>query len=364
MKSATWLGAVLLLGLAVGEGSAAGLCSRGDLERVNRKLHGYVVDYTHNHGADHRLWSPALCQCRDLYVYLPPGFDPAHRYPLMLWLHGIYQDEKVFLDPVVQLFDQAIACGQLPPMIIAAPDGSIKGRVALLNAGSFYINSHAGRFEDNIIQDVLPFVLRNYPILPEREAHIIAGGSMGGFAAFNLGFKYRDFFKIIMGVFPPLNLRWVDCHCNYRADFDPCCWGWRTKVRPNEVVARFYGIPLRMKRMTDVLIGRGPEALEDMIRENPIEMLDTYCVREGQLDMYIGYGGKDEFNIDAQVESFLHRARQRGLTVEVGYDPEGQHDMETGVKLFPGSVRWLGPHLAPYFHIGNRGCIAPAPSAP
>ena len=37
--------------------------------------------------------------------------------------------------------------GRLPPMIIAAPDGTIQGRAAI-NAGSFYINSEAGRYGD------------------------------------------------------------------------------------------------------------------------------------------------------------------------------------------------------------------------
>jgi hypothetical protein len=354
---------VLLLGFAVGEASA-GVCTRGELDRVNRQLHGYVVDYTNNHGADHRLWSPALCQCRDLYVYLPPGFDPAQHYPLLFWFHGIYQDEKSFLDPVVQLFDHAIVCGQLPPMIIVAPDGTITGRPSLMNAGSFYINSKAGRYEDYIIQDVLPFILQHYPILPEREAHILAGASMGGFAAFNLGFKYRDYFKVIIGVFPPLNLRWVDCHCNYRANFDPCCWGWRTQIRPHEVVARFYGLPLRMRRLTDELVGRGPDAIANISRENPIEMLETYDILPGQLDMYIGYGGQDEYNIDAQVESFLCKAQQRGLTVAVGYDPEGRHNKETGIKLFPDIVKWLGPLLAPYFRPIAQPCVVPSVEAP
>ena len=42
-----------------------------------------------------------------------------------------------------------------------------------------------------------------------------------------------------------------------------------------------------------------------MSRDNPIEMLDTHDLKEGELDMLVAYGRKDEFNIDAQVESFL-----------------------------------------------------------
>ena len=49
--------------------------------RVNRQLHGRVLDYTANHGQDRRIYSPALCQKRDLYVYLPPCYDPCKQYP-------------------------------------------------------------------------------------------------------------------------------------------------------------------------------------------------------------------------------------------------------------------------------------------
>src|SRR5207253_8487058 len=95
-----------------------------ELERVNRRLDGHVVDYTHDHGADRRLWSEALGERRDLYVYLPPGFDPCRSYPVLFWLHGFSQDEQAFLDEVVDLIDAGVADGRLPPLIVAAPDGS------------------------------------------------------------------------------------------------------------------------------------------------------------------------------------------------------------------------------------------------
>jgi hypothetical protein len=58
--------------------------------------------------------------------------------------------------------------------------------------------------------------------------------------------------------------------------------------------------------------------------------------------MYVAYGGQDQFNIDAQAESFLYRARQRGLTVGTGYDPRGRHNQATARRLLPGIIDWLG----------------------
>jgi len=321
------------------------------LERTNRNLRGQIIDYTHNHGVDRRIWSESLGQKRDMYVYLPPGFDANQSYPLVIWLHGFGQDEHAFAKSIAPKIDQAITCGQLPPLIIASPDGSVDGHECLFTPGSFFINSRAGRFEDFIIQDVWNFLVTNYPIRPEREAHVLAGVSMGGGAAYNLGIKHRDRFGAVCGVFPPLNTRWLDCHCRYMGNFDPCCWGWRTDFsRRNEVIGRFYCVvTIRAKRLSDPVYGkRVTPTLDRVSQENPIEMLDSYHVKAGDLAMFIGYGGKDQFNIDAQVESFLYRTKERGIPVTVSYFPRGKHDYKTAYQIAPDLFRWLDNQVRPY----------------
>src|SRR5438105_5904273 len=93
--------------------SGQNLFLRGALDRTNRTLAGHVDDYTNNHGSDRRIWSAALCERRDLYVYLPPGFDPCKKYPIIVWLHGFAQDEQSFLYDVVPKLDRAMADGCL-----------------------------------------------------------------------------------------------------------------------------------------------------------------------------------------------------------------------------------------------------------
>jgi S-formylglutathione hydrolase FrmB len=350
MRRTRWTGGLLLLVAAAAAAPAGPLHKTVDLDDINRHLHGQVIDYTHNHGADRRIWSSALHEKRDLYVYLPPGFDPAQQYPIFLYLHAFTQDESHFLKYIVPLFDRAVAHGELPPAIVICPDGSIPGKPAFFNSASFYANTRAGCFEDFVMQDVWPFVTSHYPVRPEREAHVIVGGSMGGSAAFRLAFTYPETFRIIIGIFPAVNLRWVDCHGRYMGDFDPDCWGVRTRVHPNEVVGRFYGgtVKVRFKYLSRPLFGHGPQSLEGIARINPIEVMDAVDVQPGQFDMYIAYGDRDEFNIDAQVESFVYRARQRGLDITVRCLPGGRHDVDTGTKLFPGAVAWVAPLLAPY----------------
>jgi S-formylglutathione hydrolase FrmB len=323
------------------------LCCPG-AEAFGQHLAGQIVDFTNRGGRDRRIWSEALHEPRNLVVYLPPGFDPGQGYPVLVWLHGLGQDERSFLTEVAPRLDAAIAAGRLPPLIAAAPDGNVTGsRQCLIPTHSGFLNTRAGNFEDYLYDDVWGFLLAHFPIRPQREAHILAGVSFGGGGAYHLAIKHRETFGVVAGVFPPLNLRWVDCHCRYRGKFDPSCWGWRTSVsNGHETIARYYGvIRIPLRKVAYPLFGRGPDAVPELSANNPIEMLDTYDVRPGELEMYVAFGGRDEFNIDAQIESFLYRARQRGLEVTSVYDPHGHHNTRTAREFAPSLICWLAARL-------------------
>jgi pimeloyl-ACP methyl ester carboxylesterase len=347
MRRLLVLGAVLLAGVPAEAGPLT-RCSKKQVVRLNEKLNGCVLDFTDNHKADNRFDSPVLGEKRSLYVYLPPGFDPAERYPVMIWLHGILQDEKNFLT-LAPVFDAEIAAGRLPPMIIACPDGSIKGRPTFFNGGSFYINSKAGRFEDYLAGDVWDFVTTNFQVRPEREAHVIAGGSMGGFGAYNHAIKHRDRYKVVVGIMPPLNLRYEDCHGRYFRNFDPNCLGWADRYRPYASVGSFGIIHIPQWILMDPLFGKDPVITHRALtEENPVEMLATRDVKPGELSMFIGVGEKDQFNLDAQVDSFVFFAHKRGIEPYVVRDPKGRHNSETGLRMMPAFAAWLTPQIKDY----------------
>ncbi len=316
--------------------------------RVSRQpLAGTLVGYIARDGHDHRVWSPHLGAYRNLYIYLPPGYDPHRCYPAMLWLHGIAEDADSFPADGLRDFDAAIAAGRLAPLIIVIPDGTINGRRSLVGPHPMFVNSKIGPYEDYVLQDIWGFALSHYAICPERTAHVIAGFSGGGAAAFRIAIKHPEMFSIVIGGSPPLNVRWVDCRGRYFANFNPHCWGWRTDLRGHEVVGRFYGVvTIRLGNLLFPLYGKGPDALESLMRENPIEMLDAYDVQPGELSMLVVYGGKDQFNIDAQIESFLYRARQRGLHVAVLHAPHGRHNLRLAERFFPQIIDWLAPQIA------------------
>ncbi|HVK11620.1 MAG TPA: alpha/beta hydrolase-fold protein [Gemmataceae bacterium] len=321
-----------------------------NLDRLNGRLVGKVHDYTCNHGADRRIYSTALGQRRDVYVYVPPGYDPTKRYPLVIWLHGLAQDEKTFLE-FVDVFDRGIATGSLPKCVIVAPDGTVDGRASLRGPVTLYLNTRLGRYEDYILYDVWNLATTNYGIRPEREAHVLVGASMGAFGAYNLGIKHKKDFGVLVGVLPPLNLRYADCRGRYHTNFDPNCFGTATEYRPNEVLARFGPLGIVKVRQRDLLgaaFGGEPDVVARIAAENPAEMIFQYDVRPGEFEMFAGYAQCDEFNFDAQTESFAALARGKGLTVHTVMVPGGKHNRETGLALLPEFQEWIRPRLAPY----------------
>jgi pimeloyl-ACP methyl ester carboxylesterase len=360
VRTSIWLGmaAVVLIPATTNAGP---LC-RDEVTKVNARISGRVVDYTHNHGYDRRFFAPCLNEKRDMYVYLPPGFNPNLQYPVMIYLHGILDDEKGFLAHVVQPLDEAIACGKLPPMIVAAPDGSLCPDNNRFEPGSFFINGPRGDFQDFIICDVWNFLINHYPIRPEARAHILAGVSMGGFGAYNIALKHRDTFGIVVGVLPVLNVRWMDCKGDYMADFDPYNWGWRnTAYDPNEVVGSFMHdlVKLRMKDLLYPAFGEGCDGMCRASCENPIELIDRTWLKPGELDMYIGYARNDEFNLDAQAESFIYLAKSRGICPTVLCDENGHHNELTAARMMPDIICWLGNRMR--FHHVDQPLPVPVP---
>lgn len=344
MEYFLWMTSLWVDGLGLGQVPPALLGTR-QVDRVNRRLAGQLLAFTKTRDGDRRIWSQALCQRRDLLVYLPPNFNPACRYPLALFLHGAAQDEQFFLQAIVRPFDEAIRKGELPPVLIAAPDGSIKGVASLAQPATFWADSRVGKFETYLMEDVWGFLTSNFPVLPQREAHALIGVSMGGSASFALAIKHKERFKTAIGIMPLLNHRYVDCRGRYRSAFDPNCAALRESVGHLEIIGRRRLFMLRFRDLYEPMFGRGPEQVAGMSRLSPLELMLEHDLRPGELELYVGYGTRDEFNVAAQVESFLHAARRRGIDVTVDRVPNGLHDLSTGLKLFPRVVEWAAERL-------------------
>jgi len=346
-----WLVLACLLSVAAPAGAAKHVLNHIDLKDVNAKLHGHVVDFTHNHGADLRIHSNVLGMKRDMYVYLPPGYDPRRAYPLVLYLHSAFFDEHAFiaLDLLAQL-DQLIVQGTFPPVIVACPDGMIGGENNWKSPHSIYLNGVYGRFEDHVLYEVVPFLHANFSIRPEPSAHALLGISAGGLGAMSIALRHRDMFGAVATLGSPLNMRYWNCLNDYRADFDPATYRWRTHYDPDEIIGIFcHGLwKTQAKTYVRPVLGDDPGVIERTIAINPADLIFLTNLQPGQLAMYVNYGTEDNFNFDAQGASFAWLAAQRGVAVTVQPVPGAQHDIAYFRANHLPAYLWLATQLAPY----------------
>ena len=246
-----------------------------NLDHLNSKLRGRVVDFTQNHGADRRIYSPILGRPRDLYVYLPPGYDPSVAYPLIVFLHGADVDEHDFLDPGdLKALDGMISRGEIPPVDHRGPGRNVRGENRITSTHSLWVNGLGGRFEDHVVDEVVPFLMRTYSIRPEREAHALLGISAGGFGAMAIAMKHRDLFGAVATIAGPLNMRYDNFQGRYGDDFDPATYRERTEYDPDMIIARYYFglLRRRVKKYLEPVYGPGPDMIAKIARDNPADL--------------------------------------------------------------------------------------------
>ena len=218
-------------------------------------------------------------------------------------------------------------------------------RAELLSDTSFYLNTKPGGSRTTSPCDVWQFLQSNFPVRPRAPIpHALRRVGGAGSGRTTSGSNTASSSRFSTGFLPALNLRYEDCHGRYFAHFDPSCTGPTQRLRPWQPVARYYGvIAIRQKQFRGRSSAR-PQAIQRIADENPVEMLDSRDIRPDEFDMFVGYGGRDEFNIDAQVESFLYVVvPPRCLTVKVVLRPARPPCPSHGDAIVPGSFVGSGP---------------------
>lgn len=139
---------------------------------------------------------------RKALVYTPPGFSKSKKYPVLYLLHGIGGDEKEWLNganPHV-ILDNLYADKKLEPMIVVMPNGrAMKNDRAVGNIFDGEKIQAFATFEKDLLNDLIPFVEKKYPVNKNREFRAIAGLSMGGGQSLNFGLGNLDKFAWVGG---------------------------------------------------------------------------------------------------------------------------------------------------------------------
>ncbi len=139
---------------------------------------------------------------RKALVYTPPGFSKGKKYPVLYLLHGIGGDELEWLKngkPQV-ILDNLYAENKLEPMLVVLPNGrAMKDDRATGNIMAADKVEAFSTFEQDLIQDLIPYIEKQYPVLKDREHRALAGLSMGGGQSLNFGLGNLNTFAWVGG---------------------------------------------------------------------------------------------------------------------------------------------------------------------
>lgn len=139
---------------------------------------------------------------RTMLVYTPPEYSKDQKYPVLYLLHGIGGDEYEWLNgghPEV-ILDNLYAAGKAVPMIVVMPNGrAMKDDRATGNIMARDKVEAFTTFEKDLLNDLIPFVEKNYPVIKDSEHRAIAGLSMGGGQSLNFGLGNLNVFAWVGG---------------------------------------------------------------------------------------------------------------------------------------------------------------------
>ena len=134
---------------------------------------------------------------RKANIYLPPGYSREKKYPVLYLLHGIGGDETEWIRFVTPdaLLDNLIAEKKAEPMIVVIPNGRALADDSA--SGNHFAPEKVegfARFEQDLLENLIPAVEKTYSVLTDREHRALAGLSMGGGQTLNFGFAHLDRF--------------------------------------------------------------------------------------------------------------------------------------------------------------------------
>src|SRR5436309_1533293 len=145
---------------------------------------------------------------RKARVYTPPGYSKDKTYPVLYLLHGIGGDENEWTRggaPDV-ILDNLYADKKLVPMIVVMPNGRASKDSTAKDPFPKQGPAFAA-FEKDLLNDLIPFVEKNYAVKTDRESRAIAGLSMGGGQSLNFGLNNLDTFAWVGGFSSAPNTR-------------------------------------------------------------------------------------------------------------------------------------------------------------
>ncbi len=139
----------------------------------------------------HSVESKALGNRRDITIYRPPGFNPARKDTILLFVFDA--DQYLERVPVPRMLDNMIAAGVVPPVVavfVANPDRAARTRELPANPA----------FADFMATELHPLVLKETGITVSAARTVLAGSSYGGLASATVAMRHPEVFGNVLSM--------------------------------------------------------------------------------------------------------------------------------------------------------------------
>ena len=150
--------------------------------------------------------SVTLGKDRQMNVYLPAGYSPGKKYPVLYLLHGLGEDGRQWTEwcQADEIVNNLVAEGKIQPLIMVFPNCDTKLTVtdtakADRSGRADGFSGYGKPFEDDLLTDIIPYMDSHYSTLADRDHRAIAGLSMGGGQSLNIGLHHLGVFAYIGG---------------------------------------------------------------------------------------------------------------------------------------------------------------------
>ena len=203
---------------------------------------------------------------RELYVYLPPGYDHTQTYPVLYLVGGsgelpsnwIYDGRANFL------LDNLLAEGKAEPMLIVIPNNQVVHR-----NNPRHTELTFKTFEAELRQSVIPLVERTYSVRRDPHGRALSGLSMGGRHTLFVGLNSLDLF----GSFGVLSAGDTDCE---------------------NTLSKFLNDPAANRKVDYLFVGQGTAENQGPLGARCVALHDALLKHGIEHEYYVGgRGGHD-----------------------------------------------------------------------
>lgn len=186
-----------------------------------------------SHGTvSYRYYTSPELGTRPVVIYTPPGYetDTKTKYPVLYLLHGTTDTEETWtkVGRANIILDNLIAQDKAKPMIIVMPYGRAYPKISK-SAGSIRNWDNLQEIKKDFLNNLFPFVEKNYRTKADKDSRAIAGFSGGGGTSLFIGLNNPDLFSWVCGFAPGMLKEEVDRN-NEVAFKDPSLTNQRLKL--------------------------------------------------------------------------------------------------------------------------------------